>query len=72
MQLWRCLQAMKKKGPDNIMDIIPFRESKLTHMLMPNLSRAGLNGVAMIACVNPQAADYDETVTILGEFKYDI
>jgi uncharacterized protein YdcH (DUF465 family) len=48
------------------MEIIPFRESKLTHLLMPILSRAGLGGVAMIACVNPQIDDYDETLSILG------
>eukprot|EP01038_Epipyxis_sp_PR26KG_P015059 gene15059-20263_t len=70
MQLWRCLQGMKKKvnadGVSSVQDIIPFRESKLTHILMPNLNKAGLGGVAMITCVNPQSADYDETLTILG------
>jgi Kinesin motor domain len=48
-------------------DIIPFRESKLTHLLMPLLSRTGLEGVAMVVCVNPQPDDYDETLTILGK-----
>ena len=61
---------MKRKtseGPNvNATDIIPFRESKLTHLLMPQLCRAGLSGVAMIACVNPQEDDYDETLSILG------
>ncbi len=33
---------------------------------MPILSRAGMSGVAMIACVNPQIDDYDETISILG------
>ena len=54
----------------NVTDIIPFRESKLTHLLMPQLCRAGLAGVAMIACVNPQGDDYDETLSILGEFNF--
>ena len=65
MQLWRCLQCMKKKtnGPD---EVIPFRESKLTHLLMPILCRAGLSGVALVTCVNPQSEDYDETITILA------
>ncbi|KAJ1431853.1 kinesin motor domain-containing protein, partial [Ochromonadaceae sp. CCMP2298] len=62
MQLWRCLQGMKKR----VRPIIPFRESKLTHMLMPILNRAGMSGTAMIACVNPQSDDYDETLTILS------
>jgi hypothetical protein len=68
MQLWRCLNAMKKKsgsGSESV-DIIPFRESKLTHLLMPLLSRASVGGVAMIACVNPQPDDYDETLSVLS------
>jgi hypothetical protein len=65
MQLWRCLQAMGRRG-HTPSDIVPFRESKLTHLLMPLLSRIGLAGVAMMTCVNPQNDDYDETVSILG------
>lgn len=57
---------MKKKNTEGS---IPFRESKLTHLLMPQLCRAGLTGVAMIACVNPQVDDYDETLSILGMIK---
>jgi hypothetical protein len=63
MQLWRCLQGMKKTKSDVS---IPFRESKLTHLLMPLLSRTGLQGVSMIACVNPRENDYDETLSVLG------
>merc|ERR1711871_1435845 len=61
MQLWRCLQAMKQKKAD-----IPFRESKLTHLLMPYFAKAGLQGITMMACVNPQAQDYDETISVLS------
>jgi hypothetical protein len=53
-------------------EIIPFRESKLTHLLMPILNRAGMAGTAMIACVNPQVDDYDETISILGMFSSSI
>jgi hypothetical protein len=49
------------------MEVIPFRESKLTHLLMPILCRAGMQGVGMVACVNPQADDHDETLSILSE-----
>lgn len=70
MQLWRCLQGMKKNNGtvslNSTQEIIPFRESKLTHLLMPILNRAGMSGISMIACVNPQEADYDETISILG------
>jgi len=65
MQLWRCLQAMGRRG-HTASDIVPFRESKLTHLLMPLLGRVGLVGVSMVTCVNPQNDDYDETVSILG------
>lgn len=65
MNLWRCLNAMKKKSGESV-DIIPFRESKLTHLLMPLLSRASVGGVVMIACVNPQPDDYDETLSVLS------
>jgi len=64
MQLWRCLYAVKKKNDST--DMVPFRESKLTHILMPTLYRVGTTGAAMIACVNPQSADYDETISVLG------
>lgn len=37
---------------------------------MPELGRAGLAGVAMMTCVNPQIDDYDETISILGSFTY--
>lgn len=69
MQLWRCLESMKRKNASdgsNNTDIIPFRESKLTHLLMPQLAKSGLSGVAMITCVNPQVDDYDETISILN------
>jgi hypothetical protein len=35
---------------------------------MPILNRAGMAGTAMIACVNPQVDDYDETISILGTY----
>jgi hypothetical protein len=37
---------------------------------MPNLCRTGLARVAMIACVNPHANDYDETLTVLGTLLF--
>lgn len=65
MQLWRCLNAMKRRTADATTNI-PFREAKITHLLMPHLARAGLAGVAMLTCVNPQIDDYDETISVLG------
>ena len=72
MQLWRCLQAMQvaRKDGKNGKEQIPFRESKLTHLLMPLLARVGLKGIAMLTCVNPQIDDYDETISILGNASH--
>jgi hypothetical protein len=66
MQLWRCINAMKRRCSSADGAVIPFRDNKLTHILMPHLGRAGLAGVAMLTCVNPSVDDYDETVSILG------
>lgn len=48
-------------------DPVPFRESKLTHLLMPVLMKTGISGTSMITCINPKAEDYDETLSILGK-----
>lgn len=63
--LWRCLNGVKKRGNVNS-DPVPFRESKLTHLLMPVLMRTGTSGTSMITCINPKAEDYDETLSILA------
>lgn len=63
MNLWRCLKLWKSNKK---ISNIPYRDSKLTHLLIPQLYSAGLDGVTMITCVNPQASDYDETLSILG------
>jgi hypothetical protein len=64
--LFPCLSFKQNNDLNSSQEIIPFRESKLTHLLMPILNRAGLSGTAMIACVNPQIDDYDETISILS------
>ena len=64
MQLWRCLNAMKRRPADA--SVVPFRDNKLTHILMPHLGRVGLAGTAMLTCVNPHPDDYDETISVLG------
>jgi hypothetical protein len=70
MKLWRCLQGMQKRkvvgDSSSGLEIIPYRESKITHLLMPDVAKSGLPGVAMITCINPQIEDYDETITVLS------
>lgn len=47
------------------MPIVPYRESKLTHMLKPFLG--GNAKTSMVAALSPAAVNYDET---LGTLKY--
>jgi len=56
MKLMRCLL------PDG--DVIPFRESKLTHLIMHHLVSGGTT--SMMVNINPAAADFDETQHVLA------
>ncbi|KAL7459746.1 hypothetical protein ACHAWC_011479 [Mediolabrus comicus] len=73
MNLMRCLREMlnhqpKKRGGTATTrgGVVPFRESKLTHMFMNHLSGPGASRTSMIVNVNPAADDYDETQHVLG------
>lgn len=44
----------------------PFRESKLTHLLMPHWGDASSTVTAMIVNVNPAACDYEESQHVLS------
>eukprot|EP00752_Nemacystus_decipiens_P003007 g2790.t1 len=57
--LFRCFQAMLKKQ-----QFVPFRDSKLTHLLSYLLQGAAAGKTAMIANINPSVADFDETKTV--------
>jgi len=77
MKLWRCLKQLRSnqqakatalasnqavpKAP-----LVPFRESKLTHLFMNHLSGASAGRTVMIVNVNPQPDDYDETQHVLN------
>ena len=56
MKLMRCLL------PDS--DVIPYRESKLTHLFMHHLVSGG--STSMMVNINPAAADFDETQHVLA------
>jgi len=69
MNLMRCLQTMsnnQKHSTTSNTEIIPFRESKLTHLFMNHLTGASASQTSMIINVNPAAADYDETQHVLS------
>lgn len=62
------LHPNRRSSHNNNVNIssLPFRESKLTHLLMPQLCTSGLAGIAIVTCINPRSVDYDETITILN------
>ena len=74
MNLMRCLREMlnhqpKKRGGTGTASkggVVPFRESKLTHMFMNHLTGPAASRTSMIVNVNPAADDYDETQHVLG------
>ena len=56
----------KKRGGGTGGGIVPFRESKLTHMFMNHLTGPAASRTSLIVNVNPAADDYDETQHVLG------
>ena len=67
MKLMRCLQTMKSnQNESSASAIIPFRESKLTHIFMNHLTGSSASRTSMIVNVNPCASDYDETQHVLS------
>jgi hypothetical protein len=66
MTLMRCLNAMKKDGKKVSKNVIPFRESKLTHIFMGHLTSESAARTAMMVNVNPSVEDFDETQHVLS------
>ena len=77
MKLWRCLKQLRSNQqqkaaavaanqPVPKVPIVPFRESKLTHLFMNHLGGSAAGRTVMIVNVNPQPADYDETQHVLN------
>lgn len=78
MNLMRCLQILRQnsdllsrrnKKKNSNPEIVPFRESKLTHLLMNHLNRTSSSSepsTHMIVNVNPSVVDFDETQHVLA------
>ena len=66
MTLMRCLTVMRESGRHNSSNIVPFRESKLSHVFMSHLTGSSASRTAMIVNVNPSVADFDETQHVLS------
>jgi len=67
MTLMRCLNAMNENGKrGNGISVMPFRESKLTHIFMGHLASKSATRTAMMVNVNPSVEDFDETQHVLA------
>ncbi len=64
MTLMRCLTIMREGSRSS--NVVPFRESKLTHVFMGHLTGTSASSTAMIVNVNPAVSDFDETQHVLG------
>lgn len=64
MTLMRCLTIMREGSRSS--SIVPFRESKLTHVFMGHLTGPSAWRTAMIVNVNPSISDFDETQHVLA------
>ena len=60
MALRSCLEALRENQTSSINKMVPYRDSKLTHLFKNYFDGDGK--VKMIVCVNPKAEEYDETV----------
>ena len=67
MTLMRCLSTMRETKLHNSgVVMIPFRESKLTHLFMGHLTSPSAKRTSMIVNANPAIADFDETQHVLA------
>lgn len=65
MTLMRCLNAIQDNGRHGS-SIVPFRESKLTHIFMSHLTSVSAARTAIMVNVNPAIDDFDETQHVLA------
>lgn len=63
MTLRTCLEALRENQINGANNMVPYRESKITHLFKNFFEGEGQ--VRMIVCANPRAEDYDETLQVM-------
>ena len=63
MTLRSCIEKLRENQQSGKSGGVPYRNSKITHLFRNYFE--GQGSVKMIVCVNPRAADFDETVNVL-------
>lgn len=72
MALRTCIEALRDSQSLCISKMVPYRESKLTHLFKTFFEGEGK--IRMIVCVNPRADYYDETIHVMrfAEMTQDV
>lgn len=55
-----CLENLRENQQMGSTKMIPYRESRLTHLFKNFFDGEG--DIRMVVCINPRIADYDETI----------
>ncbi|XP_041971129.1 kinesin-like protein KIF23 [Aricia agestis] len=63
MTLRTCLEALRENQVNGTNNMVPYRESKITHLFKNFFEGEGQ--VRMVVCANPRAEDYDETLQVM-------
>ncbi|XP_015434193.1 PREDICTED: kinesin-like protein KIF23 isoform X2 [Dufourea novaeangliae] len=63
MTLRSCLEILRENQTQNTNKMVPYRDSKLTHLFKNYFDGEGQ--VRMIVCANPRANDFDETIQVM-------
>ncbi|VVC96494.1 kinesin-like protein KIF23 [Leptidea sinapis] len=63
MTLRTCLELLRENQINGTKNIVPYRESKITHLFKNFFEGEG--HVRMIVCASPKAEDYDETIQVM-------
>ncbi|KAF6040877.1 pav [Bugula neritina] len=63
MVLRQCIDILRENQKSSNNKMVPYRDSKITHLFKNYFDGEGK--VRMIVCVNPKAAEYDETVHVM-------
>lgn len=63
MTLRTCMEALRENQINGTNNMVPYRESKITHLFKNFFEGEGQ--VRMVVCANPRAEDYDETLQVM-------
>ncbi|GFU29884.1 kinesin-like protein KIF23 [Nephila pilipes] len=72
MALRACIEALRESQTQAASKMVPYRESKLTHLFKTFFEGEGK--IRMIVCINPRADDYDEITHVMrfAEMTQDV